>query len=108
VAAIGPLHGRLPAELAAPDDQRFIEHAATFQVGDQRGDGAVDFGAVDEEVLFDAVVGVPVFLLMAAARIYLHVTNAAFDEPPGDQTLAAEMGRAERQAMRSRSRFIAT
>ncbi len=29
------------AEFAAPDDQRVVQHAALFQVGDQRGGGLV-------------------------------------------------------------------
>jgi hypothetical protein len=33
-------------ELAAPDDQRVVEQAALFQVGDQRVAGAVDVGAL--------------------------------------------------------------
>ena len=34
---------RRAAELAAPDDQRVVEHAALLQVLDQRGGGLVDF-----------------------------------------------------------------
>src|SRR5262245_20370483 len=54
-------------------------------------DRPIDFGTVDEQVLLDAVVGVPVLLLMAAAGVDLHEANAAFDQTPCDQALPAEV-----------------
>jgi len=45
VAAVGlfasfALHHRRAAELAAPDDERFVQKAALFQIFDERGTGA--------------------------------------------------------------------
>ena len=42
--ALGVLGGRLPAELAAPDDQRLVEQAAALQVLEQAGDRLVGVG----------------------------------------------------------------
>src|SRR6266536_2175365 len=75
-AAVGSLRHRLPAKLAAPDDQRLVQQPAPLQV------------------LLDAVVGVPVLLVVSAAGVDLHETDAALDQPPRDQTLPAEMRRA--------------
>src|SRR5262245_22277136 len=36
-----PLAERRAAELAAPDDERLVEHAAVLQILDERGDGFV-------------------------------------------------------------------
>ena len=66
------LHQRLAAKLAAPDHERFIEQAALFEIAEQRGDGLVDLGTVNLQVLLDAVVRVPVLLLMSATVINLH------------------------------------
>ena len=44
--ALGVLGGRLPAELAAPDDQRLVEQAALLQVLEQAGDRLVGVAGV--------------------------------------------------------------
>ena len=53
VAAVvaAPLDHRRPAELAAPDDQRVVEHPALLEVLDQRGAGLVGVLAVLLEVV---------------------------------------------------------
>src|SRR5688572_14244888 len=42
VSAIAAFARRRAAELAAPDDERFVQLPASLQVGQQRGDGLVD------------------------------------------------------------------
>src|SRR5262245_21333374 len=43
VAAVAPLRHRRPAELAAPDYERVVQHSALLQVRDQSGRGLIDF-----------------------------------------------------------------
>src|SRR6266536_4187637 len=93
-AAVGSLRHRLPAKLAAPDDQRLVQQPAPLQVRQERMNRPIDLGSVDLQVLLDAVVGVPVLLVVSAAGVDLHETDAALDQPPRDQTLPAEMRRA--------------
>ena len=96
-ATVGPLPHRLTAKLSSPDDERVIKEAAGLEVGKQRRDRLIDLRGVDGEILLDAVVGVPVLLLVPAAGVDLHEADAALDEPPGDEALAAERGGAERE-----------
>ena len=44
--ALGVLGGRLPAELAAPDDERLVEQAAPLEVLEQAGDRLVGVAGV--------------------------------------------------------------
>ena len=97
VVAAGPLGvlgGRLAAELAAPDDQRLVEQAAPLQVLEQAGDRLVGVAGVLGVVRDEVAVGVPVVVVVGAARVDLDEPDAALDQPPGDQALAAEVGRA--------------
>jgi len=100
------LRDRLPAEFTAPDDERLVQKAAALQISEQRGDRPVDFGSVDGQILFLALVSVPVFLLMAAAGIELHEPHAPLDQPPRDQALSAKPGGAVRQFVVRRPRLI--
>src|SRR5258708_3845861 len=92
IASIAALADRLAAELSAPDDEGFVEQTALLQVGQQGRNWLVDLGAMDLQVLLDAVVGVPVLLLMAAALINLDEPNTSLDQPAGDEALAAKRG----------------
>ena len=51
------------------------------------------------QVLLDAVVRVPVLLLVTAAVVNLHEAHAALDEPSRDETLPTERRRPERDRM---------
>ena len=62
------------AELAAPDDQRVVEHAALLQVLDQGPGGAVDVLALRLDVVGQVAVLVP------AAVEDLHEAHAALDQ----------------------------
>ena len=37
----GQLDGGRPAKFAAPDNQRLVQHAALFEIGEQRADGLI-------------------------------------------------------------------
>ena len=78
-------------ELTAPDDQRFVQQPAFFKIRQQRSNRLIDFGTMSAVVLLDALVRVPGFFQMSAAGIQLHEAHAAFDEPPCDDAVAAEL-----------------
>ena len=59
VAAVALGHGGAP-ELAAPDDERVVEHAALLQVLNQGGGGLVHLARLHHDVALDAAVVVPV------------------------------------------------
>ena len=90
VAAVLPLGGRGPAELAAPEDERVVEQAAGFQVAEQAGDGPVDFQGVLLVALLEVAVLVPLHEGVAVG--HLHEPHAPLGEPAGHQALAAEVG----------------
>ena len=75
------------------------KQTALFEIGQEAGDRAVDLRAVDREVLFDAVVGVPGLLLVATAVVDLDEAHAAFDEAPSDEALLAEDCWADREGV---------
>ena len=83
VAAVALGHRR-PAELAAPDHQRLVEHAALLQVLDQRGRALIDLRGRPLDVLLDAAVMVPV------AVVELDEPHAALGQPPGQQAVGRE------------------
>ena len=77
------LASRRSAELASPDDQRFVQQSSRFQVGQQGRDGLIA-GRSDFFVI--AYVGVAVPL---AADIGNYVPNTSLDKSTGQQSLAA-------------------
>src|SRR5439155_23101796 len=62
VAAVALGHGRT-AELAAPDDQGFVEHAALSEVLDESGGALVHFRGAAADVVADAAMMVPVAMI---------------------------------------------
>ena len=86
VAAVAAFAHRRAAELAAPDDERAVEHAALLQVFQQAGDRAIGFAAVARMVAFHVGMGVP---FAAGAEVELHEPHAALDQPAGQQAVAA-------------------
>ena len=74
------------AEFAAPDDEGFVEHAALFEVFEESADGLVGFGGEAAVIDFEVVVIVP---WLAFAVPELDEADPAFDEPAGDERLAA-------------------
>src|SRR5437868_6597137 len=61
-----------PAEFAAPDDQRFVQQAAAFQVREQSGDRHVGLAGETGVVGLDVHVAVPASFVFLAAGINLH------------------------------------
>ena len=86
VASVAFFTHRRAAELTAPDDERFIEQAAGFEIAQQTGDGFVLLAAVFRVVGFDLGVRVP---LAAAAVVELHEAHAALDEATRQQAVPA-------------------
>ena len=85
IAAAAGVDGGSAAELAHPDHERFVEHAALLQVGDQRGERLVDFFAEFFHAGEVVVVGVPAVLHDFDER------DARFDQAAGQQAAGAEI-----------------
>ena len=90
IAAVAFFRHRRSAELAAPDNERLVQQAASFQVFEQPGDGTIGFAAMFAVVLFDLAMGVP---LASGTGIELHETHASLHQPSGQQAVLAEGGR---------------
>ncbi len=90
--ALGVLGGRLPAELAAPDNQRRVQQATLFQVFEQAGDRFVGLAGVQVMVADQVAVSVPVVVVVGAAGVDLDEAHAALHQPPGQQALPAHHG----------------
>ena len=75
------------AEFAAPDHQRVVQHAALFQVLDQRGGRLIGFLAALRQILRQLAVVVPV------AMEKLDEAHAALGQPPRQQAIRREGAR---------------
>src|SRR5262249_42320892 len=84
IAAAAPLRHRRAAELAAPDHQRLVEHAALLEVGDQRRRRAVDLLSLEDEIVLHVRVVIPV------AMIKLDEAYASLGETPRQQAVRRE------------------
>ena len=84
IAPVAALRHRRAAELAGPDDQRVVEHAALLEVGDQRHAGAVDLLGLERDAVLDAAVVVPVLV------VELDEAHAALGQPAGEQAVAGK------------------
>ena len=87
IAAIGPLRGRLAAELAAEEHQRLVEQAAPFEVVEQGGHRLVDGMAAIDQSLVQIAVMVPTRLAN------LDEADAGFAQSPGHDALAGKSRR---------------
>ncbi len=67
-----------------------LQQAAAFQVREQGGDGLIGLAAMEGVIFVDVVMGVPVFIEMAAAGINLDEADSALDQAPGQETAPAE------------------
>ena len=74
------------AELGAPDDEGFIEHAALFEVVDEAGDGLIDLGAHGWHQVGDVLVMIPATSTAAVAVEELDEADALFDEAAGGES----------------------
>ena len=80
----GQFDGGRAAELAAPKDERFVQHAALLQVLQQCADRAVALPGEGLMHRFQVVVIVP---RLTGPVPHLHKAHAALHEPPGDEDL---------------------
>src|SRR5262245_56330413 len=88
VATFAALRFGGAAEFTAPEDERGIEQAALFEIGEQRGDRLIGFAGHAEMVFFDVVVGIPLLVARAAAGDDDRESHAALDEAAGHQAAA--------------------
>ena len=84
IAATRPADGRA-SELTRPHHQRFVQHAATFEIGDQSGDRLIRLAAHGALAAVIVAMGIPPRTVKQ-----LHETHTPFDEPSGRQAVAAE------------------
>jgi len=78
------LHHRRAAEFAAPDHQRLVEHAALFQIGDQRSARLIGGGTVFFAVALHVAVSVPTLV------VNVDKPHAPLDHPSREQTSTGE------------------
>src|SRR5579859_6349226 len=87
--ALGDRH---PPELGVPHDERFLQQAATLQIGEQAGDGLIDFRGMLPMIIDDTVVGIPRVHGVIDVRTapQLDETYASLDQSACQQALATE------------------
>ena len=83
VAAVALRHRR-PPELAGPDHDRAVEHAAVLQIGDQGHAGPVDLLRLELDAVFHAAMVVPVLV------VELDEPHAPLGQPPREQAVRGE------------------
>src|SRR5260370_218565 len=79
-----PLAKRRPAQPAGPDAQRVVQHGAALQIGYERRRRLVDFLRLEDEVVPNVAVMIPV------AVIELDEAHAALREAPRQQAVRRE------------------
>ena len=84
IAAVAALRHRRAAELAGPDDERVVEHAALLQIGDERHAGAVDLLRLEGDAFLHAAVMIPVLV------IELDEAHAALGQATREQAIRGE------------------
>jgi hypothetical protein len=80
-------HHRGTPELAAPDNERAVEHSALFEVADEGCGGAVGSLGVSFDVAGHIAMSIPSFV------VDVDEAHAALDHPSGEQTGPGEGGR---------------
>ena len=85
VAAVVQVDVRRAAELGEHDDQRAVEHAAGGQVVHEAGERAIELAE-----LLDVEIEVLVVRVVVRVR-HLHERDALFQQPAGEQAVAAEV-----------------
>src|SRR5579859_3436400 len=78
-------NGGSAAKFSAPDDQRVFQHAALFEVLEQRADGLIAFLRQPFMIDLEVVMVVP---RLAGAVPDLHEANAALEQAAGNEHLA--------------------
>ena len=83
--------GRLAAKFTAPNDEGFVEEALLLEIFQQTGDRFVRIAGVFVVVLLQVTVGVPVGVIVVAARVNLDEADATLDKSAGKEAFAAEI-----------------
>ena len=97
------LRVRRAAELAAPDDERVVEHAALLEVDDQRGGGLIGFARTGWRMPSGRVA-----VVVPALVVELDEAHAALGQPAGEQAVGGERaGRAASSGRRGRTDRLA-
>lgn len=89
IAPVSALGEGSASEFAGPDDERFVEKAEFFQIGDQGGDRLIDGFAVFTVTIDEIVVLVPAIAIAAGAGEF-NEADAALHKASGEETLAAK------------------
>jgi len=90
VAAVGPLRTGRAAELASPNDERFVEQSALFEVLKQRGDRLIDLLTKRGVARLQPAMRIPRAGATVGAMEQLHEPHAPLDQAPRRQALLAE------------------
>src|SRR5690349_16052064 len=93
IAAIAALDAGRAAEFRAPDDERLVEHAAAFEVFEQRGDRWIDLSAQAAVASTQVRVRVPGPCPAVGAMEDLDEANATLGKSSCGQTQLAEGAR---------------
>ena len=88
------------AELAAPDDQRVVEHAPALEIRHQRGAGLIGLAALPLDARRQVVVLIP------ALVIELDEPDAALRQPARQQAVRGERARLARVGAVERQRLL--
>src|SRR5688572_9660120 len=83
-AALVLLRHRRAAKFTAPDDQRIIEHAALFEVGDESRSGLIQVGGILPDEFDEVIVMIPI------AMIKLDEPDAAFSETSREKAIGGK------------------
>src|SRR5438874_13779478 len=82
--AAGALPHRCPPKFATPDNKRVIQHAAFFEIFDERSRCLIHVFCRAGHAAFDFAVMIP------SAMIELNEPDTAFGESPRQQTIRSE------------------
>ena len=86
VASVAALEGGGAAEFAAPDDEGFFEETARLEVGEEAGDGAIDFRGEAGMIIGE------IFVLIPIRMSDLDEADTTFTEATSEETLSGEGG----------------
>ena len=86
IASVISLGDRCSAEFTAPQDERFIEESACFQIRQERRDWLINFHGVAGMIRSQSTMLIPLIAVCA-----LHKTYAPFNKTASHQTLTSKV-----------------
>src|SRR6185312_10002336 len=89
LAAVSFLIERGPAKFSAPDNQRVVQQAALFEIGDQRRDRSIHFLALGGQMAHEIIDRSGAVAIPAPVE-KLHETHASLDESAGKQAVVGK------------------